>query len=230
MKTKLELGQNGGNMDKVKTIEEIMTHIEDGMTIMVGGFMAVGTPENIIDAIVQKGVKDLTIIANDTAFPDKGVGKLIVNKQVKKVITSHIGLNPETGRQMNNGELMVELVPQGTLVEQIRCGGAGIGGFLTETGVGTKVEEGKQKLNIADKEYLLELPLRAHVALIGGSIVDKQGNVFYNASTRNFNPVMATAADLVIAGAEKIVEIGEIDANHVMTPGIFVDYIVGGEN
>jgi acetate CoA/acetoacetate CoA-transferase alpha subunit len=230
MKTKLELGQNGGNMDKVKTIEEIMTHIEDGMTIMVGGFMAVGTPENIIDAIVQKGVKDLTIIANDTAFPDKGVGKLIVNKQVKKVITSHIGLNPETGRQMNNGELIVELVPQGTLVEQIRCGGAGIGGFLTETGVGTKVEEGKQKLNIADKEYLLELPLRAHVALIGGSIVDKQGNVFYNASTRNFNPVMATAADLVIAGAEKIVEIGEIDANHVMTPGIFVDYIVGGEN
>jgi acetate CoA/acetoacetate CoA-transferase alpha subunit len=230
MKTKLELGQNGGNMDKVKTIEEIMTHIEDGMTIMVGGFMAVGTPENIIDAIVQKGVKDLTIIANDTAFPDKGVGKLIVNKQVKKVITSHIGLNPETGRQMNNGELIVELVPQGTLVEQIRCGGAGIGGFLTETGVGTKVEEGKQKFNIADKEYLLELPLRAHVALIGGSIVDKQGNVFYNASTRNFNPVMATAADLVIAGAEKIVEIGEIDANHVMTPGIFVDYIVGGEN
>jgi acetate CoA/acetoacetate CoA-transferase alpha subunit len=217
-------------MDKVKTIEEIITHIEDGMTIMVGGFMAVGTPENIIDAIVQKGVKDLTIIANDTAFPDKGVGKLIVNKQVKKVITSHIGLNPETGRQMNNGELIVELVPQGTLAEQIRCGGAGIGGFLTATGVGTKVEEGKQKLKIADKEYLLELPLRAHVALIGGSIVDKQGNVFYNASTRNFNPVMATAADLVIAGAEKIVETGEIDANHVMTPGIFVDYIVGGEN
>jgi acetate CoA/acetoacetate CoA-transferase alpha subunit len=230
MKTKLELGQDGGNMDKVKTIEEIMTHIEDGMTIMVGGFMAVGTPENIIDAIVQKGVKDLTIIANDTAFPDKGVGKLIVNKQVKKVITSHIGLNPETGRQMNNGELIVELVPQGTLAEQIRCGGAGIGGFLTATGVGTKVEDGKQKLKVSDKEYLLELPLRAHVALIGGSIVDKQGNVFYNASTRNFNPVMATAADLVIVGAEKIVEIGEIDANHIMTPGIFVDYIVGGEN
>lgn len=217
-------------MNKIRTVEEIMDYIKDGMTIMIGGFMGVGTPEEIIDAMVKKGVKDLTVISNDTAFPNKGVGKLIVNKQIKKVITSHIGLNPETGRQMNNGELIVELVPQGTLVERIRCGGAGLGGVLTKTGLGTLVEEGKRKIEINGEEYLLELPLRADVALIGASIADKQGNVFYNASTRNFNPVMATAADIVIAGAEKIVEIGELDPNHVMTPGIFVDYIVGGEN
>jgi acetate CoA/acetoacetate CoA-transferase alpha subunit len=216
-------------VDKIKTIDEVMEHIKDGMTVMIGGFMGVGTPEFIIDAMVERNVKDLTIIANDTSFPDRGLGKLVVNKQVKKVIASHIGLNPEAGRQMNSGELIVELVPQGTLIEQIRCGGAGIGGFLTETGVGTLVEEGKQKIKINDREYLLELPLRADVAIIGGSIVDKQGNVFYNASTRNFNPMMATAADTVIVGAERIVEVGEIDANHVMTPGIFVDYVVGGE-
>ncbi|MBV7274323.1 3-oxoacid CoA-transferase subunit A, partial [Clostridium sp. PL3] len=163
-------------MNKVKSIDEVMEHIKDGMTVMIGGFMGVGTPEPIIDAIVKKGVKDLTIIANDTGFPDKGIGKLIMNKQAKKVIASHIGLNPETGRQMNAKEIAVDLVPQGTLAEQIRCGGSGIGGFLTETGVGTIVEEGKQKIKVGDKEYLLELPLRADIAIIGGSIVDKKGN------------------------------------------------------
>jgi len=216
-------------MNKIKDINEVVEHIKDGMTLMIGGFMATGTPEGLIDAILEKGVKDLTIIANDTGLIDKGIGKLVINKRVKKVIASHIGLNPETGRQMNAKELIVDLVPQGTLAEQIRCGGAGIGGFLTETGVGTIVEEGKQKMKIGDKEYLLELPLRADIALLRGSVVDKQGNIFYNASTRNFNPLMATAADLVIVGAEKIVEVGELDPNHVMTPGIFVDYIVGGE-
>ena len=216
-------------MNKVKNIHEVMMYIKDGMTIMIGGFMGVGTPEIFIDEIVKSGVRDLTIIANDTGYPDRGIGKLIMNKQVKKVIASHIGLNPETGRQMNNKEIVVELVPQGTLAEQIRCGGSGIGGFLTETGVGTIVEEGKQKIKIADREYLLELPLRADLALIRGSIVDKQGNIFYSGSTRNFNPLIAAAADLVLVGAEKIVETGELDPNYVMTPGIFVDYIVGGE-
>lgn len=216
-------------MNKIITVKDAMEYIKDGMTIMIGGFMGVGTPENLIDAIVDKDVKNLTIIANDTAFPDRGIGKLIVNKQVKKVVASHIGLNPETGRQMNNNEIEVELVPQGTLVEQIRCGGAGIGGFLTETGIGTIVEAGKEKIKVGTKEYLLELPLRADVALIGASIIDKKGNVFYRGSTRNFNPIIATAADIVIAGAEKIVEVGKIDPNHVMTPGIFVDYIVGEE-
>ena len=216
-------------MNKIKEINEVIEYINDGMTLMIGGFMAIGTPEILIDAILEKGIKELTIIANDTGLLDKGIGKLVVNKRVKKVIASHIGLNPETGRQMNAKELIVDLVPQGTLAEQIRCGGAGIGGFLTETGVGTIVEEGKEKIKIGDKEYLLELPLRADIALIRGSIVDKSGNVFYNASTRNFNSLMATAADLVIVGAEKIVEVGELDPNYVMTPGIFVDYIVGGE-
>lgn len=213
-------------MNKVITLNQAMDYIQDGMTVMIGGFMGVGTPEHIIDAMVEKGLKDLTIIANDTAFPDKGIGKLIVNKSVKKVIASHIGLNPETGKQMNNKEIEVSLVPQGTLAEQIRCGGAGIGGFLTETGIGTMVEEGKEKIKVGDKTYLLELPLRADVAIIGGNIVDKKGNIYYCGSTRNFNPVIATAADIVIAGAEKIVEVGQIEPDHVMTPGIFVDYIV----
>lgn len=213
-------------MNKVITLNQAMDYIQDGMTVMIGGFMGVGTPEYIIDAMVEKGLKDLTIIANDTAFPDKGIGKLIVNKSVKKVIASHIGLNPETGKQMNDKKIEVDLVPQGTLAEQIRCGGAGIGGFLTETGIGTMVEEGKEKVKVGDKTYLLELPLRADVAIIGGSLVDKKGNVYYNGATRNFNPIIATAADVVIAGAEKVVEIGEIEPDHVMTPGIFVDYIV----
>ncbi|WP_411680560.1 CoA transferase subunit A [Clostridium thailandense] len=216
-------------MNKIKDVNEAVNCIKDGMTLMIGGFMTAGTPEMLIDAIIEKGVKDLTIIANDTGFPDKGIGKLVKNKRVKKVIASHIGLNPETGRQMNEKEMIVDLIPQGTLAEQIRCGGAGIGGFLTETGVGTIVEKGKQKVKVGDTEYILELPLRADIALVGGSIVDKSGNTYYNGSTRNFNPLIATAADLVIVGAEKIVEVGELDPNHVMTPGIFVDYIVGGE-
>lgn len=217
-------------MAKILSADEAVEFIKDGMTLMIGGFMTVGTPEMIIDAMVKKGVKDLTIIADDAGFPDKGIGKLVSNRQVKKLMASHIGLNPEAGRQMNLGELEVELIPQGTIAERIRCGGAGIGGFLTPTGVGTIVEEGKQKINIKGKDYLLELPLKADVALLGGSVVDKQGNVFYNGSTRNFNPVMATAADLVIVGAENIVEVGEIDPNHVVTPYIFVDYIVGGND
>lgn len=216
-------------MDKVRTLDEVMEYIKDGMTIMVGGFMGTGTPEIIIDAMVKKGVKDLTIIANDTGLPDKGVGKLVVNRQVKKVIASHIGLNPETGRQMNSGEMIVELVPQGTLAEQIRAGGSGLGGFLTATGIGTVAEEGKQKIEVNGKLYLLELPLRADLALIRASVADRQGNTYYVGATRNFNPLIAMAADMVIAGAERIVEMGEIDPSDVMTPGIFVDYVVGGE-
>lgn len=164
-------------MNKVVTMDQALEHIKDGMTVMIGGFLGVGNPHKIIDAMVEKGVKDLTLIANDTAFPDVGLGKLIVNKQVKKAIVSHIGTNPETGRQMNEGETEVILVPQGTLIEQIRAGGAGLGGVLTPTGVGTVVEEGKQKLTIDGKEYLLEKPLKADVALIFGSIVDKKAAV-----------------------------------------------------
>lgn len=216
-------------MNKIITIEEAVSHINDGMTVMIGGFLAVGTPEKLIDALIAKGVKDLTIVGNDTGFVDKGIGKLIVSKQAKKTIASHIGTNPETGRQMNEKEMDVELVPQGTLAERVRCGGAGLGGFLTLTGLGTVVEEGKEKITVDGKEYLLEKPLRADVALIFGSKVDKKGNVYYNEATRNFNPLMATAADLVIVEAEELVEVGEINPNEVMTPSIFVDYIVKGD-
>jgi acetate CoA/acetoacetate CoA-transferase alpha subunit len=216
----------GVAVNKIKTIDQALDHIKDGMTVAVGGFLGVGTPEKLIDAVVAKGIKNLTLICNDTAFPDRGIGKWVVNKNVSKVVVSHIGTNPETGRQMNTNELQVELVPQGTLAERVRAAGAGLGGVLTPTGIGTVIEEGKQKLNIEGKDYLLELPIKADVALIKGSLVDKKGNVYYNKSTRNFNPLMATAADLVIVEAEKLVEVGEMDPTDVMTPSIFVDVIV----
>lgn len=216
-------------MKKVVSMEEAIAHVQDGMSVIIGGFMGAGNPHKIIDALIEKGVKDLTIIANDTALPEVGIGKLIVNKNVKKLIATHIGLNPETGNQMNAGELDVTLVPQGTLIEQIRAGGAGLGGVLTPTGVGTIVEEGKQKLEIDGKIYLLEKPIKADVALIFGSIVDKKGNIFFNKATRNFNKFGATAAETVIVEAEKLVEVGELDPNCVEVPGLFVDYIVRGD-
>lgn len=215
-------------MNKVKTIEEAVALIKDGMSVMVGGFLGVGTAHGIIDEMIEKKIKDLTVITSDTSFTDIGVGRLIANKMAKKVISSHIGTNSETGRQMNEGEIEVELTPQGTLAEKIRSGGAGLGGFLTPTGIGTMVEEGKKKIEIDGKEYILELPLRADVAILKGAKVDKKGNVYYDKAARNFNPLMATAADLVIVEADEIVEVGEIDPNHVMTPGIFVHVIVEG--
>jgi len=210
------------------SIDEAVAHIKDGMTIMIGGFLGCGSPHRLIDALVKKGVKDLTLICNDSGFPEIGSGKLVVNKQIKKLIASHVGTNKETGNQMNSGEMEVVLVPQGTLAEQVRAGGAGLGGFLTPTGVGTIVEEGKERIVIDGKTYLLELPLRADVALIAGETVDKFGNIVYYGATRNFNTLMATAADIVIVEAENVVEVGEIDPNDVVTSGIFVDYIVNG--
>ncbi len=215
-------------MNKVITIDEAIDKIQDGMTIMVGGFLGCGNPHRLVDKLVEKGTKDLTLICNDSSFPDYGVGKLIVNKQIKKLIASHVGTNPETGRQMNEGEMEVVLVPQGTLAEQVRAGGSGLGGFLTPTGVGTVVEEGKQKIEIDGVEYLLELPLKADVALIAGQTADKFGNIEYFGATRNFNQLMATAADIVIAEVEEVVEVGELDANQVVTPGIFVTHLVNG--
>ena len=212
--------------NKVVTMEEAISHVKDGMTVFIGGFLGVGTPEKIIDALIEKGVKDLTIIGNDTGFPDRGIGRLVCNNQVKKVIASHIGTNPETGRRMNTGEMEVELCPQGTLAERIRAAGNGLGGILTPTGVGTIVEEGKEVIEVDGKKYLLEKPLRADVALINGSVVDELGNIVYEKTTKNFNPMMATAADTVIVYAEKLVKVGEIDPDEVMTSRIFVDYIV----
>ena len=215
-------------MNKVISVKEAVDMIHDGMTIMIGGFLGCKNPFKLIDAMVEKGVKDSTLIANDTSFPDIGIGKLIVNKQIKKLIASHIGTNRETGNQMNAGELEVELVPQGTLAERIRAAGAGLGGILTPTGLGTVVQEGKTIINVDGKDYLLEKPLRAEVALIVGAVVDKKGNIKYKKATRNFNPLMATAADIVIVEADEIVEVGTIDPDDVMTPGLFVDYIVSG--
>lgn len=217
-------------MNKIISIEEISSILTDGMTIMAGGFMGVGTPQELVTALLEADVKDLTLIANDTAFVETGVGPLIVNKRVKKVIASHIGTNPETGKQMIAGELDVELVPQGTLAERVRAGGSGLGGVLTPTGVGTVVEEGKEKIIVDGREYLLEKPLRAEVALLKAFKADKAGNLIYHRSARNFNPLMALAADLVIVQVEQIVEVGEIDPDEVMTPGILVDkiFVQGG--
>jgi acetate CoA/acetoacetate CoA-transferase alpha subunit len=215
-------------MNKVVSVEQAMEHIHDGSVIMVGGFMGIGSPNCLIDGIVKKGCKDLTIICNDAAVPGDAVGKLVTSGQIKKLIASHIGLNKECGSKMSSGEMEVELIPQGTLAERIRCGGGGMGGFLTPTGIGTDVAKGKQVITVNGKEYLLEEPLYADVALLRGSIVDKLGNVFYNATTKTFNVVMAMAADVVIASAEKLVEIGEIDPNCIHTQSLFVDYIVEG--
>lgn len=211
------------------TAQQAAEFVKDGMTVMVGGFMSNGTPQILMDALVAKGVKDLTIIANDSGTPGDGIGKLIAAGAVKKLIASHIGLNPQTGQLMNEGVVEVCLVPQGTLAEQIRAAGAGLGGVLTPTGLGTEVAAGKQTITVDGKQFLLEKPLRADVALLRGSVIDEDGNIFYKGTTRNFNPMMATAADIVIAAAEQMVPAGGIPGENIVTPGIFVDYVVGGE-
>lgn len=218
---------------KIMTAAEAVAGIKDGATVMVGGFMACGTPEILIDALVEKGVKNLTVICNDAGVPGRGVGKLLTNGQIKTLIASHVGLNPEVAQRMNTDieedKLECILVPQGTLAERIRAGGAGLRGFLTPTGVGTIVAEGKQVIHVDGRDYLLEKPLKADFALIRGSVTDQFGNTTYNGTTRTFNPMMAAAANYVIVGACEIVEIGAIDPNNVVTSGIFVDAIVGGE-
>ena len=213
-------------MSKFISIEEAVSKVKDGMTIMVGGFLANGTPNKIVDALAKSGVKNLTLICNDTAYPDKGVGQLIANKQVKKLFVSHIGTNPHTSEQMNSGELEIEFCPQGSLAERVRAGGCGLGGILTQTGMGTIVAEGKQIVNVDGKDYLLEKPLRADIALVGASLGDKAGNLVYRGTSQNFNPLMASAADLVISENKLLVEVGEIAAENVKTPSIMVDFIV----
>jgi len=209
--------------------------IKDGDSVMIGGFMDCGAPHSIMLALKEKGTKNLTLICNDTSFHElkteriTGVALLVQNKQFKKIIASHIGANQETQRQMNAGETVVELVPQGTLAEQIRAGGSGLGGFLTPTGVGTEVAIGKQIILVDDKPFLLEVPIKANVALIKAKKADKAGNLVFNGTARNFNPLMATAAEIVIAEVEEIVEIGEINPNEVHTPSIFIDYLVKAE-
>ena len=213
-------------MSKVISMAEAVALVKDGDTVMIGGFMANGAPEKLIDALVAAGTKNLTLICNDTGLPGAGAGKMVVSKQFSKIIASHVGLNKETGRQMSAGETQVELVPQGTLVEQIRAAGYGLGGVLTATGIGTLVEEGKQKVTVDGKEYLLEKPLPADVALLYAARVDKAGNMQYAGSENNFNHVMASAAKVTIVEAGELVEIGELDPNVVGTPGVFVNYVV----
>jgi acetate CoA/acetoacetate CoA-transferase alpha subunit len=213
-------------MAQLVSLEEAISKIQNGMTIMVGGFIGCGAPEQLLEAVCQKETKELTLIANDTGILGDALSQLIVDHCVSKLIATHIGTNKETGRQMTAGELDVKLVPQGTLAEQIRAEGAGLGGILTPTGIGTIIEEGKQKLVVNGNEYLLELPVRANVALLKAHKADKAGNLVYRHAARNFNPLMAMAADIVIAQVDHIVEVGEIDPDEVMTPGIFVDYLV----
>ena len=200
--------------------------ILEGASLMIGGFMAVGTPERLIDALVARGVGKLTIIANDTAMPGKGIGKLVSAGLVARVITSHIGLNPETQAKMIAGEIEVELVPQGTLVERIRAGGMGLGGVLTPTGLGTEVEIGKQTIEVQGQRFLVETPLKADFALIGAWQADYVGNLSYLLTAHNFNPIMALAGKVVIAEPESIVPVGVIPPDAVKTPGVLVDHLL----
>jgi len=200
--------------------------IPEGASLMIGGFMAVGSPERMIDAIVARGVGGLTIIANDTAMPGKGIGKLVSAGLVRHIIASHIGLNPETQAKMLSGEITCELVPQGTLIERIRAGGMGLGGVLTPTGLGTEVEEGKQVVTVDGKRFLLETPLKADFALIGAWQADYVGNLSYMLTAHNFNPIIALAGRTVIAEADSIVPVGVIPPDAVKTPGVLVDHLL----
>ncbi len=211
-------------MKEIISAKEAVNMIKDGSSVMIGGFLSCGTPDKLIDEIINQNVSNLTVICNDTSVPGKDRGKLIENRLVKKVIASHIGTNPETGRQMHNGELEVELVPMGTLIEKIRAKGAGLGGFLTPTGVGTIVEEGKKTVEVDGKKYIFEKPIGADFALIYGTKVDKYGNVAFHGTTRNHNTIMATAADTVIVQADEMVDC--LDPNDVVIPGLFIDYVV----
>jgi acetate CoA/acetoacetate CoA-transferase alpha subunit len=211
---------------KTTSIENAVALIPDGASLMVGGFMGVGTPERLVDELVRQRKRNLVVIANDTAIPGRGIGKLVDAKLVGKAVASHIGLNPETQRQMIAGETAVDLVPQGTLIERIRAGGYGLGGILTPTGLGTVVDEGKRRLEVDGKSYLLEPALRADFALVHAFLADYIGNLSYALTARNFNPVIALAADTVIATADHIVPVGVIAPDHVITPAALVDYLV----
>ena len=211
---------------KTIALEQAVALIPDGASVMIGGFMGVGTPERLIDELVRRGTGGLTVIANDTAMPGVGIGKLMRAGLVRRAVVSHIGLNPETQQQMIAGKTDVDLVPQGTLIERIRAGGCGLGGVLTETGVGTVVEKGKRTITLDGTTYLVEPALRADFALVSAFLADYLGNLTYALTARNFNPVIAMAADAVIVDAEHIVPTGVIPPDHVMTPAPLVDYLV----
>ena len=211
---------------KTVSLDQAVAMIPDGASVMVGGFMGVGTPERMIDEIVRQGKRGLTVIANDTASPNLGIGKLVRAKLLRKAIVSHIGLNPETQQQMMSGSLEVELVPQGTLIERIRAAGFGLGGILTPTGVGTLAAEGKRQIELDGKSYLIEAALTADFALVHAFLADYLGNLAYALTARNFNPVIAMAGKTVITDADHIVPVGVIAPDHVITPAPVVDYLI----
>ena len=210
----------------VVSAQEAVKCIKQGDTIMVGGFNYGGIPYTLVDALYEAGTDELTMIANDTAYENVGHGKLVAAGRIKKVIASHVGLNKKTGEYYNSGKMELELSPQGTFVERIRAGGFGLGGFLTPTGVGTIVEEGKQVIEVNGRKYILELPLSADVALVRAYKADRMGNLIYKGTNQNFNPAMATAAEIVIAEVDSVVDVGELDPNVIVTQGILVDMIV----
>ena len=214
---------------KVVSMEEAMTHVHSGMTVMIPGFVNCGVPETLIKAVIAAGYTDFNVISNNTSVQGRGIGLLVHENRIKHITCSHIGSNKETVAKVVAGEIDVTFTPQGTLCERIRAGGAGIGGILTPTGLGTPMEEGKQVIEVDGKRYILETPLYADLALIHAWKVDKMGNCIFRHTARNFNSIMATAADLVIVEAEEIVEVGELEPDYIMTPGCLVDYIVQGK-
>ncbi|ENQ3106405.1 CoA transferase subunit A [Bacillus cereus] len=214
---------------KIKTIQDVMPYFHDEMTLMFGGFGGIGSPPSLIQAILDKGIRDLHLIGNDTGFPDVGIGRLVTNERVKSLITSHIGSNPNAGRQLNEGRLQIEFSPQGTLAERIRAGGVGLGGVLVDVGMDTIVEEGKRTVEINGKTYLIETALTAEVSIVFAKQADPFGNLVFDKSARNMNPHVAMAGDITIVEAEEIVPLGELDPEEIITPGVFVDYIVPSE-
>ncbi len=213
-------------MCKFKEINKALEPVKDGTTLMIGGFMGVGAPHSVIDSLVEKGVKSLTVIANDAGIPMDGIGKLVEKRQIDKLVASHIGLNPKAGKQMNAAEMAVELVPQGTLAERIRAGGVGLGGVLTPTGLGTIVEEGKQIIDSDGRKFILEESMKAEVALVKAYKADSKGNLVFRQTARNFNPLIATAAEYVVAEVEEYVGDDYIEPDQVHLPGLFIDAVV----
>jgi len=212
--------------NKIVSLEEAMESVQSSMTILIPGFVNVGVPETLIQGLIDKGKTNLRIISNNTSIKGRGIGLLVHENRIRHIICSHIGSNTETVEKVVAGELGITFVPQGTLCERVRAGGAGLGGVLTPTGIDTPIAKGKQILHVADKSYLLETALRADVALIHAWKVDRLGNAVYRRTARNFNPIWATAADWVIVEAEHIVEVGELDPDEIETPGVLVNQIV----
>lgn len=215
-------------MDKTKTIEDVIGKVTDGMTLLMGGFGLCGIPENLVKALLKQGSKDLTIVSNNAGVDDAGIGLLIANGQVKKMISSYIGENKALEQKMINNEIEVELNPQGTLAERVRAGGAGIAGFYTPTGVGTLIAEGKEVREFDGRKYVLERGIKGNVAFVKAYKADTHGNLVYRKTARNFNPVMATAADYVIAEVEEIVPAGQLDPDQIITPGVYIDAVIKG--